>query len=71
MLLAKAWLPGLMVIRFCFWLARMAPVNIMSQPVVFLVTSPERLFSLARTQNRATTSRVSKLHKKDTQIQRG
>lgn len=31
MLLAKAWLPGLMVIRFCFWLARPAPVNIMSQ----------------------------------------
>lgn len=31
MLLAKAVLPGLMVIRFCFGLARLVPVNIMSQ----------------------------------------
>lgn len=31
MLLAKAWLPGLMVIRFNFWLARLSPVNIVSQ----------------------------------------
>lgn len=65
-LLAKVRFPGVMVIRFCFWLAHPAPVNIMSQQC----SLDWHCLSIAIAQNRAAgiMTEHCKIHKKETDV---